>query len=88
VEILFQRGRLTVELPPPLLRDVPARVTLQRGTGEDSVETFDAGQGWSFQCQARAFVDDLRNDRIPLASGADSVEDIRLAETLWKGLVT
>ncbi len=87
VEIFFQHGRLTMELPPPLLKDVSARVTLHRGTEGDRVETFDAGQGWSFRRQAQAFVDDLRDDREPLASGGDAVEDIRLAETLWKGLV-
>ncbi len=87
VEIFFQRGRLTIELPPPLLKGTPARVTLHRGTGADRIETLDAGQGWSFQRQAQAFIDDIRDDRVPLASGGDAVEDIRLAETLWKGLV-
>ncbi len=87
VEIFFQKGRMTIELPPPLLKDTPARVTLHRGAGEDSVETFEAGQDWSFRRQARAFIKDLRDDHVPLASGGDAVEDIRLAEALWKGLV-
>ena len=86
-EIFFQRGRLTVELPPPLLKDVPARVTLHRGTEGDRVETFDVEPGWSFRRQARAFIDDIKNDREPLSSGEDAVEDVRLTETLWKGLV-
>ncbi len=88
VELFFQHGRLTIELPPPLLKDTSARVTLQRGGDENAIETFETKQGWSFQRQAQAFVDDLRNDRMPLASGGDAVEDIRIAETLWKCLVT
>lgn len=86
-EIIFQRGRLTIELPPPLLKGTPARVRLQHGGDENKIETFETNQGWSFQRQAQAFVDDLRDDRIPLASGEDAVEDIRIAETLWKCLV-
>ncbi len=86
-EIFFQKGRMTIELPPPLLKDTPARVTLHRGTEGDRVETFDVELGWSFRRQAQAFIDDLRDDRVPLANGGDAVEDIRLAETLWKGLV-
>ena len=87
VEIFFQRGRLTIELPPPLLKGTPARVTLQRGGDGNEIETFEVKQGWSFQRQARAFVDDLREDRVPLANGEDAVEDIRLAETIWKCLI-
>ena len=88
VEIFFQRGRLTIELPPPLLKDTPARVTLQRGDNGGGTETLDTGNSWSFRRQARAFIDDLCADREPLASGRDAVEDIRLAEELWKGFVT
>ncbi len=87
VEVFFQRGRLTIELPPPLLKDTSARVTLQRGDDGGGTETLDAGHSWAFRRQAWEFIDDLREDREPLASGRDAVEDIRLAEDLWKGLV-
>ena len=87
VEIFFQRGRLAIELPPPLLKDTPARVTLQRGGDGDSTETLDAGNSWSFRRQAQAFIDGLRADHEPLAPGGDAVEDIRLAEDLWRGFV-
>ncbi len=86
VEIFFQRGRLTIELPPPLFQDTPARVTLQRGGDGNVTETFETKQGWSFRRQARAFVDNIRDDHAPLASGGDAVEDIRLIETIWKCL--
>ncbi len=88
VEIFFQRGRLTIRLPAPLLKNVSAQVTLQRDAEGDKEETFEAGQDWSFRRQARAFVDDLRENRDSIASGRDAVEDIRLAEDLWKGLVS
>jgi len=87
VEIFFQRGRLAIELPPPLLKDTPARVTLQCGGEGNTTETLETRRGWSFQHQAQAFIDDLRDDHVPLASGEDAVEDIRIAEALWKCLV-
>ncbi|MDP7190438.1 MAG: Gfo/Idh/MocA family oxidoreductase [Alphaproteobacteria bacterium] len=86
-EVFFQRGRLTIELPPPLLKDTPARVTLQRGGDGNETETLETKQSWSFRRQAQAFIDDLRDDHVPLASGEDAVEDIRLAETIWRCLV-
>jgi predicted dehydrogenase len=60
---------------------------LQRGGDGNEIEAFEVKQGWSFQRQARAFVDDLREDRVPLANGEDAVEDIRLAESIWKCLI-
>jgi predicted dehydrogenase len=86
VEVFFQRGRMTIELPPPLLKDTPARVTLQRGDGSGGMETLDTGHSWAFRRQAKKFIDDLRADREPLAAGRDAVEDIRLAENLWRRL--
>ncbi|MDP7054172.1 MAG: Gfo/Idh/MocA family oxidoreductase [Alphaproteobacteria bacterium] len=88
VEIFFQRGHMTIELPPPLLKNVPARVTLHRAESGDQVETFEVGQGWSFQRQAQAFIDDLREDRESIVGGRDSLEDLRVIEELWKRLAT
>ncbi len=81
VEIVFERGRLTLDFVSPLVRNQPARVTLTRGT---EVTRFDLGWSWSFKRQAEAFVADIRQTRTPLASGSDSVEDLRLAERLWR----
>lgn len=85
VEILFEKGRLRVELPPPLLQNVPARVELER-SGK-AIERPSVPWSWSFRRQAEAFVADIAMNREPLASGADSVEDIRLAEAMWSAQI-
>lgn len=84
VEILFQRGRMTIELPAAFLKDVPARVVLYRGGFSGRPETFTHEPSWSFRRQAQAFIDDIIYIREPASSGADSIEDNRLIESLWR----
>jgi len=82
VEILFEKGRLRLEFPSPMLRDVPARVRLTRaGERQDSFAPLPPS--WAFRRQAEAFVADIVARREPLASGRDSVGDLRLAEAIW-----
>jgi predicted dehydrogenase len=83
VEILFERGRLTLQFPSPMLRNVPARVELTRGTDRPEVVAPRVPWSWAFRRQAEAFVADVAAQREPLASGADSVGDLRLAEAIW-----
>ena len=87
VEILFAKGRLRVAMPPPLLEMVSASVELDRA--EPALQTIRHGSSRStaFRRQAEAFVDDILLQREPIASGADSIEDLALAESIWrKGL--
>lgn len=81
IEASFERGRLRLDLPSPLAREETAHVSLTRGR---ATTTLDTGWSWAFRRQADAFVDDCRFGRTPLASGADSIEDLRLAEHLWR----
>jgi predicted dehydrogenase len=84
VEILFENGRLRVALPPPLLRNVPARIELVRGGGHKDIVRPVAPWSWAFARQAEAFVTDIISEREPIASGRDSVEDMILAEQIWR----
>lgn len=84
VEILFERGRMTIELPAAFLMNVPARVTVYREGFSGKPEVFALDPSWSFQRQAQAFIDDILNGREPVSSGADSIEDSRLLEDLWR----
>ncbi|MVT49076.1 gfo/Idh/MocA family oxidoreductase [Bradyrhizobium yuanmingense] len=76
----FERGAVTLKLPPPFA-EREAKVIVEhngqstRLTGEKS---------WAFRRQADAFVSDIAEGRTPLASGADSVTDISLAEMVYK----
>jgi predicted dehydrogenase len=79
--ITFERGSLTIELPPPFAADAEARVRL-----DDRLNTIElsAGLDWAFRRQADAFLRNIVEGTPPLASGADSVTDVALAETIWK----
>ncbi|MEZ2141634.1 Gfo/Idh/MocA family oxidoreductase [Bradyrhizobium sp. DN5] len=78
--INFERGALTIELPPPFAEE-EARVILDHD-GESTQLV--RATSWAFRRQADAFVSDIVERRIPLASGQDSVTDIALAEAIWK----
>jgi len=83
VEVLFERGRLSLQFASPMLRNVPARVELTRGADRPEVFVPRAPWSWAFRRQAEAFVADVRAGREPLASGRDSLGDLRLAEAIW-----
>ncbi|MBR0986021.1 Gfo/Idh/MocA family protein [Bradyrhizobium liaoningense] len=76
----FERGAVTLELPPPF-----AEQEAQLIVDHDGRSTHLTGEtSWAFRRQADAFVSDIAARAAPLASGADSITDIALAETVWK----
>lgn len=80
----FERGAVTLKLPPPFAEQEAEVIVDHDGqstrlSGEES---------WAFRRQADAFVSDIAERRIPLASGEDSMTDIALAETVWKRLAS
>jgi predicted dehydrogenase len=79
--IAFERGSLTIELPPPFAAGTEARVIL--GDGRQTNE-LPRGDSWAFRRQADAFAADIARRTTPLASGVDSVVDIALAEAIWQ----
>ncbi len=84
VEVLFESGRLSLRFPPPLLKNVPARVFLETvGAGGGRTE-FTVPWSWAFRRQAEAFIADVAGGREPAASGGDAVKDMELAENIWR----
>jgi predicted dehydrogenase len=81
LEVIFERGRLQLTFSSPLQRNRPAAVTITQGG-----ETTRLATDWSssFRRQAEAFVADVVSKRRPIASGADSVHDLALAEEIWR----
>ena len=78
--INFEHGAVTLELPPPFAEQEAEVIVAHDGrsthlTGETS---------WAFRRQSDAFVSDVAAPGVPLSSGADSVTDIALAETVWR----
>lgn len=83
-EIFFERGRLRVKTPPALLRNVPAEVELYRGGDRHEIVRPQPEWTWSFRRQAAAFVADVSAGRNGITAGADAIEDLRVAEDIWK----
>ena len=79
--IAFERGSLTIELPPPFAAGAEARVILEkRGQSNELPRE----HSWAFRRQADAFLADIARRTTPRASGEDSVADIALAEAIWE----
>ena len=83
VEIHFEHGRLLIEMPPNLLRNVPARVVLYKQGNIQEVLFLQIDWSWAFKRQAEAFVKDVHHHEQPLSSAIDAVEDIKLIEEIW-----
>lgn len=80
--IAFERGTLEIATPPPLLRNVPARVRLYRNVqGAETVEPL-APHDWSFRREAEHFIDCIAKNRQPLSPAADAVADVALVEAV------
>jgi predicted dehydrogenase len=79
--IAFERGSLTIELPPPFAVGTEARVILDDGRGTSELAR---GDSWAFRRQADAFAADIVQGTTPVASGEDSIADIALAEAIWQ----
>ncbi|WP_050018381.1 Gfo/Idh/MocA family protein (plasmid) [Crocosphaera watsonii WH 8501] len=88
-EIYFTNGRLRLESPPGMLKNVPTRVELYKGQGDiHEVYRPQCHWTWAFRRQAEAFIEDIQQGREPIASGADAIEDIRLIEQMWQMFLT
>jgi len=84
VEILFERGRLSLQFASPMSRDTPARVGITRANGTHETVAPTLPRSWAFKRQAEAFVQDIAAGREPLASGRDAVKDMLIAEAIWR----
>lgn len=84
VEIIFEKGRLSLEFFSPLLRNQPAKVQLIRSGRRTETVIPRAEWSWAFRSQAEAFINDIAARREPVASGRDALNDLRLAEAIWR----
>jgi predicted dehydrogenase len=84
MRLYFQRGWIEILLPPPLLMQGAAQVTVYRD-GERQELWQPLGEwDWSFRRQAQHFVDCVRQGYQPRSSGADSVGDLRMVEAIFQ----
>lgn len=83
-DIYFARGHLSIRTFPAFLRNIPAQVTLYKGTDKHETFSSNCNWTWAFRRQAQAFVDDILNGRESISSGKDALEDLRLIEDIWR----
>lgn len=82
IRIYFEHGWVDVQTPPPLLRNVPAKVTLYRCDHEPQLLEPIAPWTWAFANEAEHFVACVRNRVEPLSSARDSIQDLQVVEDL------
>lgn len=83
--VYFRRGYVKVKTPSPLARSVPASLqvyTWKEGAAELSCPV--PPWGWAFRREAEVFVNCIREGRQPVSSGADSANDVRLVEDIFR----
>lgn len=83
-EIYFEKGMLRVDMPPNLLRNMPASVQVYRADKEHVISDYISDWSWAFQRQAEAFITDVINHQESLASATDALEDMRIIDDIWK----
>jgi len=81
--LYFEKGFMKIETPPPLLAQVPAKVTVHYGEQNKTVQLH-SDWDWSFRRQALHFIECIRNGVQPLTDGRDAAKDIGIVEDIFK----
>ncbi len=84
---LFEFGQLIIELPPALLRNVPAKIIVDRTQQTDEKTLYLCDWSWAFRRQAEYFIGLVTGavtDNI--LAGTEALTDIELAESIWQQL--
>ena len=82
--IYYENGSVTINFPPPLSRNEPARVLVYRGGKMRELSEHFAVPDWAFRREAEHFLECVRENREPVSSGADSVRDLELVEEIFR----
>ncbi|MDO8878578.1 MAG: Gfo/Idh/MocA family oxidoreductase [Pseudolabrys sp.] len=85
-EFLFERGRITVNIPSPMAVDAVAEVVLDDLAAGLAGQIVPGDNGWCFARQADGFVDALTGGAPPLTTGAEGLADLALTERIWRTL--
>lgn len=83
-QFFFERGWMTIRMPAPLNRDVPAAVELYRGVNGANAERLEVPASWAFRRQAEAFICDVRTGNQPLNTARDAQLDVEIVEEIWR----
>lgn len=83
-EFIFEHGRLTLEIPSPMATDATARAYVESLAKPGELLRLEADSGWSFERQAKDFLDALEGHATPLATGAEALRDMLLNDAIWR----
>jgi len=82
VKVYFEKGWIEIKLPPPLLQNAPARVTVHiNGKG---IEQLAPKWSWSFQREADHFIASIAKNQDFISSGEDSRKDLLVFEAMYR----
>ena len=82
--VYFQHGRIEINTPSPMLRNVPAQVEIYEAGKYQTVQRPQAEWDWSFRREDEHFLDCVLENREPLTSARDSKRDVELMEEIFR----
>lgn len=83
IRITFADGELHLALPPALLRNIPAAVSLYKAGKTQEIVKPCIDWSWAFRRQAEAFVNDILENKPMLNSAEEAYQEIVLIESIW-----
>ena len=88
LEIKFEMGSISLELPPAFLRNVPSAISIEvyQKSGADlgSIKQILGDYSWSFTNSDKAFVDAVLTGAQTEHSGAKCLKDFLLFDRIWQ----
>lgn len=84
VKVYFEDGWVDIDTPPPLLKNVPAGVSVYRAGAIQQHAQPQAPRDWAFRRASAHFVACIRSGAAVRSSGADSIRDQELLEEAFR----
>lgn len=86
-EFHFENGRISIQFPPPFLRNVPASFEIYEAGNRQTVTRPLIEWSWAFKRQASAFLDLVIAGRANCESATEAAINVEIAENLWKSSI-
>lgn len=84
MKVYFEDGWVEIHTPPPLLKNVPARISVYRAGAIQQHAQPQAPRDWAFRRANAHFVACIRSGATVRSSGADSIRDQELLEEAFR----
>ena len=91
IEIRFEKGQVSLILPPAFLRNVSAKTILSRDSNsqnkEASNKTILSDYEWSFENSDKAFLEAVQENTAPDHAGKYCLDDFQIIDEIWEQIV-